>query len=279
MKRQTTTFRKMLMAAAIVTLPMVMNAQIENPRGIYKMITLTGRMGEVNSPWDMYKVCTDSVTLTVRINKDKFTIGKNDKSVFNYTGPEPKDENDKSTLIYDSNADHFSEKWWSDFDNHLYFPKDDWCIEKYESNKYSDVGRSVFDIITATPTVNQKNPIIGTWRVIGWMDELKDVKNQLKALQEAYEDSKYRKQHFVITPTKFVPVYLSGICEGYMQDVRFPSKNTIFYNGKTVVIKWLSKDIIAMEVKIDYRTDWQILERETGAESLLSRVASLSIKR
>jgi hypothetical protein len=51
------------------------------------------------------------------------------------------------------------------------------------------------------------------------------------------------------------------------------------YNGKTVVIKWLSKDIIAMEVKIDYRTDWQILERETGVESLLSRVASLSVKR
>jgi hypothetical protein len=115
--------------------------------------------------------------------------------------------------------------------------------------------------------------------VLGWVDELKDVKNQLKAMQEAYEDSKFRNQHFVITPNKIVPVYLSGICEGYMQDVRFPSKNTIMYNGKTVVIKWLSKDIIAMEVKIDYRTDWQILERETGAESLLSRVASLSVKR
>ena len=44
--------QKMLMAAAILSLPMVMNAQTENPRGIYKMITLTGRGGEINAPWD-----------------------------------------------------------------------------------------------------------------------------------------------------------------------------------------------------------------------------------
>ena len=35
-------------------------AQTENPRGIYRLMTLVGKNGEVNSPFHQYKVCTDS---------------------------------------------------------------------------------------------------------------------------------------------------------------------------------------------------------------------------
>ena len=55
----------MLIAAAIISLPIVVNAQTENPRGIYKMTTLTGKKGEVNAPYEQYKICTDSGTLMV----------------------------------------------------------------------------------------------------------------------------------------------------------------------------------------------------------------------
>lgn len=271
--------QKMLMAAAIFSLPMVMNAQTENPRGIYKMITLTGRMGEVNAPWDMYKICTDSVTLMASFTKSQFHISRNDKKIFNYTGSEPQNENDKSTLVFDSNADHFTEKWWSEYENHPYFPKNDWCTEKYEANKYSDVARPVFDILTSVPAIDTKNPILGTWKVIGWMDELKGAKKQLKALQKAYEDSKYKGQYLAITTANIVPIQISGkSCNGISQPTEILSKNTIINNGKTISIKWLNKSIIAMEVKKDYRIDWQILERVTASQSLMSYIASLNVK-
>lgn len=99
---------KMFMAAAILLLPALSNAQTENPRGIYKLMTLTGKQGEVKAPFEQYKICTDSVTLMLSMRQAAFMISQNDKTVFNYTGDHHEDMNDKSTLIYDSNADHFS---------------------------------------------------------------------------------------------------------------------------------------------------------------------------
>ena len=68
----------MLMAAAFFSLPKVANAQTENPRGIYKMTTLTGKMGEVKAPFEQYKICTDSVTLMVSERAAFFSISDND---------------------------------------------------------------------------------------------------------------------------------------------------------------------------------------------------------
>ena len=39
-------------------------------------------------------------------------------------------------------------------------------------------------------------------------------------------------------------------------------------------MKWLAKDRIAIEEKIDYRTDWKILERVTDGQNMLNRIAS-----
>jgi hypothetical protein len=36
----------------------------------------------------------------------------------------------------------------------------------------------------------------------------------------------------------------------------------------------LTKDVIALEVRIDYRIDWQILERITDGQSLMGKIAS-----
>ena len=49
-------------------------AQTENPRGIYKMTTLTGKVGEVKAPFEQYKICTDSVTLMVSEQGHRFSI-------------------------------------------------------------------------------------------------------------------------------------------------------------------------------------------------------------
>ena len=264
---------RLLMAAAVILLPTVANAQTENPRGIYKMTTLTGRFGEVNAPFDQYKICTDSVTLMLLVQDAAFRISDNDRKVLDYTGDQPKDENDKSTLIYDSNADHFTLKWWSTEKGHLYYPENGWCIEKYEANRYSENARRVLDALTAVPVVDKKNPLLGTWRVLGDVDELRDVKKVLPRMHETYEQSKYRNIFYVFSPQSFALVFLGR--GGVANPVEYNGKKCYTLNGKaTQNVKWLTKDRIAVEEKIDYRTDWKILERVTDGQSMMNRIAS-----
>ena len=80
---------KMLVAAAFISLPITASAQTENPRGVYKMTTFTGKVGEMKAPIDQYKICTDSVTLMVTERAAFFSIVDNDHQVFNYTGSQP----------------------------------------------------------------------------------------------------------------------------------------------------------------------------------------------
>lgn len=264
---------KLLMAATLILLPIFTNAQTEDPRGIYKMMTLTGKLGEVKAPFDQYKICTDSVTLMLNMQNSAFVIQNTDNKVFHHTGDQPEHENDKSSLIYDSNADHFTLKWWSTNRNHLYFPDNGWCIEKYEANQYSETARRAFDVLTATPAINPANPLLGTWRVIGYMDELRNVKRELAKLHEQYSTSKYTSFYVVFTPENYAAI-IRNASSGIANPVEYDSKNTYRMGNKTIHVKWLSKNCIAVEEAIDYRIDWQILERVTDGQTMLSRIAS-----
>lgn len=261
----------MLMAAALISLPIVLSAQTENPRGIYKMTTLTGKMGEVKAPFDQYKICTDSVTLMVSERAAFFSISDNDHRVFNYTGDQPKSEDDKSTLIYDSNAKQFKMKWWSTYTNHIHFPKNDWCIEKYESDTYTENSKVFFDAMTGKAEVDAANPLTGTWRFIGYMDELRNVKKELVKLHGQYPTSKYFNSFMVFTPENLTTIFNRG---GGVDKIKFDGKKAYKVGNKSYQIKWLSKDRIAIEDRIDYRIDWMILERVTDGITPLSRIAS-----
>lgn len=269
--------KKSIFTLLLATLTMGAAAQTENPRGIYKMITLTGRMGEVNAPFDQYKVCTDSITLIVSFKNAFFNIGDSDHKVFNYTGDQPKDENDKSTLVYDSDAKHFSQKWWSQYPNHIYFPNNDWCIEKYESGKYSEVGRIAFDALTGKAETDQHNALTGTWRIVGYVDELRDIKKELPKLHEQYPTSKYFNSFMVLSPANAV-VIASGR-GGFVGKVEYEGKKAYKMGNMTYRVKWLSKDRIAVEERIDYRIDWQILERVTDGPAPLSCIASQNLRK
>ena len=266
---------QLLMAAACLSLPIVSNAQTDNPRGIYKMMTLTGKQGEIKAPFDQYKICTDSMTLMVNVQGTTFQIQDTDHSVFNYTGSQPKDENDKSTLIYDSNAEHFTLKWWNAGRGHLYFPDNNWCLEKYEANKYSEIGRKAFDALTAVPVVDKKNPLLGTWRILGDVDELRDIKKALPKMHENYEASKYYNFFYIFSPKTFTLV--ARLQGGVVNPVEYEGKKAYKLNNQTLHVKWLTKDRIAIEEKIDYRTDWKILERVTDGQTMLSRIASQKV--
>lgn len=254
----------------LATLTMGVTAQTENPRGIYKMTTLTGKVGEVKAPFEQYKICTDSVTLMVSEQGNSFSISDNDHRVFNYTGKQPKSEGDKSPLIYDSNSEQFKLKWWSTYPYHIHFPNNDWCIEKYESGKYSATSKVFFDALTGVAKIDANNPLTGTWRFIGYVDELRDVKKELPKLHEKYPTSRYFNSFMVFTPQDLTTVFSRG---GGVDKIELDGKKAYKSAGKTYQIKWLSKNRIAIEDRVDYRTDWMILERVTDGSTPLSHIA------
>ena len=258
-------------------------AQTENPRGIYKMTTLTGKQGEVKAPFEQYKICTDSVTLMVTERAAFFSISDNDHQVFNYTGDQPKSEGDKSPLIYDSNALQFKMKWWSTYPNHLHFPNNDWCIEKYESGLYSEMGKIFFDALTGKAAIDPANPLTGTWRIIGYVDELRDMKKDLPKLHEQYPTSKYFNSFVVFEPKNWTMINgssgMQGVGGGVVDKIEYNGKKAYKIGNTTRQVKWLSKDRIAVEEHIDYRTDWMILERVTDGTTPLSHIASQYVSR
>ncbi len=264
--------KKTVFTLLFATLCMGAAAQTENPRGIYKLMTLIGKNGEVESPYHQYKVCTDSLTLMVVFRGNGvFTFGNNDHMVFNYTGDQPKSEDDKSILIYDSNADHFSEKWWSKFPNHIIFPYNDWCIEKYKAGEYTPESRIAFDALTGKAEVDENNPLTGTWRIIGLVDEMSDVKKMLPTLHERYAYSKYRDCFFVFTPTDLV-VLNPGV--GIIDSVIYNGKKSYKLGKVNHQVKWLTKDRIVVDQPTDSGTDWMILERSTDSQPPLSYIIS-----
>ena len=204
----------LLVSAVFILLPIASGAQTEAPRGIYKMMSMTGRNGEIRDVFDWYNICTDSVTLMLDVKNDaSFQIRDNDHTVLTYTGDTHQDANDKSMLIYNSNANHFTLKWWNANQNHRYCPENTWCIEKYEANKYSNIGRIVLEALTSEKFADRDNQLLGTWRILGDLDEMRDAKRVLPMMQEKYVTSKYFNSFLAFTPQSFVKLLLKDITE------------------------------------------------------------------
>ena len=269
--------KKSILAMLLASLTLGLAAQTENPRGIYRLMTLIGKSGEVNSPYHQYKVCTDSLTLMVVFGRNgTFSINNNDHMVFNYTGDQPKSEDDKSILIYDSNSKHFTEKWWSDYPYHMIFPHNDWCIEKYQSGQYTEESRIAFDAMTGKVEVDAKNPLTGIWRLIGEVDELRDVKKGLPKLHEKYSGSRYFNTFMIFSPKNMVRVNGGS---GFVVDAVYDGKKAYTYNDVTHQVKWLSKDRIAVEKHTDIGIDWMIMERVPDGQIPMSYIISQYIQR
>lgn len=266
---------KSLLAAVLLSgfaMPFTAVAQTENPRGIYKMVTLIGKNGAEDAPFDQYKICTDSLTaMLVTMDNGAFSISDTDRKVFNYTGGKHEDENDHTTLIYDSDANGFTLKWWStSFPAHKYFPENGWCTEIYKSGVYSEVGKTIFDALTATELSDKANPFVGRWELIGYMDELDNVKNELKALIQNYPYSKYyHNAYWLITNDMSVT---GGNRGGRLTKIEYKNKNLILFNGKRTNVKWLTKDVFAVEMIEDWRTDYIIFRHIPDGESMLARI-------
>ena len=165
---------------AILLSAVELQAQKSNPRGIYHLVSITGKYGTEAAMFDQYKICTDTMTWMLSVYEDKrinqhweranrpyFELGDNDHMVFNYTGEEPDTIGPTKTRIYNSGKKGFTMKWWSTFRNHAVFPENAWCIEQYESNNFSDSGKKIFDMLYSTKNKVKKDGLQGRWKVIG----------------------------------------------------------------------------------------------------------------
>lgn len=260
------------MAATEVT------AQTENPRGVYKLMTLDGRVGLVNAPLDQYKICTDSVTLMLNVYQgNKFQIGRSDNEILNYTGKRPDDSDDHTTQIYDSNAEHFTLKWWSENPGSPLFPDKDWCTEYYEAGKYSEPGRMFFDVLM-NPTTTEKNAnlLIGTWRFIGYIDELQNTKKVVAQMVENYPQSKYHNCRFlVLQPERYIEIIQQrNSMIGISDKVEYDGRKSYRINKNDYAVKWLSNNLIATPFTTDYRTDYEIWQRITNQTPLINLISS-----
>lgn len=252
-------------------------AQSDNPRGIYKMMTLEGKNPPVNAPFDQYKIVTDEITLTLRVESDgQFVLANNDGETLNYTGSEPRTENDHGRLVFDSNAQHFTLKWWSTERDHIYFPDGGWVTECYESGKYSEYGSIIFKALLQGYKPDEATPLLGTWRQLGCVDELRDIEKAVASMEENYATSRWRGLFMTILPGHIV--YYKVVNEGEFRvngvavnDISCPDNNTLKMGDVPCRVTWLGKDKMAVEMKDgDWRTDYVIYSRVTSNASLMS---------
>lgn len=252
----------------------------ENPRGIYKMTSLVEKNGrEVASPFDQYKICTDSITLNLNIMGTRFSVSK-EGSILNYTGEKPDKKQAHAIRIYDSNAEHFTLKWWSNFSNHLLFPENGWCTEFYVANSYSEKGKALFDVLTQpAPAADPEHPLYGNWHRISMADDLDKVKEKWEALSKQENAGEKYSGHdiIIINETHFV---YSG---GEISNAESDGKTFLgFRGGKSnslnkMPVTWLSDDYVVVTKQHGKMVIHELWKRITDDVPPISHIAALLI--
>lgn len=89
---------KKLLLSVMVCFALIVQAQQQNPRGVYKLTSLESSRGKFDAPFDQYKICSNMTTLMLSIDEGMhiYSIGDNDHKAFDYTGEEPDKEDSKA---------------------------------------------------------------------------------------------------------------------------------------------------------------------------------------
>lgn len=227
---------------------------MENPRGVYKLMNTVGTDGKITAVSnDQYIICTDSTAwlLDVRYKAfELYRIGGN--AVFNYTGEEPDSANPLARRIYNSNARQFTLKWWNGGERKKEnVPSNNWCIENYESNQFSEVGREITDALVASEKGHVPNSFIGRWKTLGKVASLnnKEVERiRASSILIPYEETEYN----IVAPSSLLRIKaLKGRFSSISMDDDAPIKKFL-WGGKVHKVAWLSPDTVAVQQKDGY---------------------------
>ena len=255
------------MLRTVITLAILLNAvglyaQKQNPRGIYHMVSITGKYGTEAAMLDQYKICTDTMTWMLSVIEDKsinkhweranrpyFELGDNDHMVFNYTGEEPDVTTPTMTRIFNSDKKGFSLKWWSTSRGHRVFPENGWCTEEYKSNSFSSSGKKIFDMLYSTKTKVKKDGLQGRWKVVGAikMSGSKIVDEWLKSGKLDLGENDYVPywyKYAIIDDQYIFTAYTDAMLKqehpgsyGYLQEYKVSDENR-----KTITVQLLAND-------------------------------------
>ena len=256
------------MLRTIITLAIILNAvglyaQKQNPRGIYHMVSITGKYGTEAAMLDQYKICTDTMTWMLSVIEDKsinkhweranrpyFELGDNDHMVFNYTGEEPDVTTPTMTRIFNSDKKGFSLKWWSTSRGHRVFPENGWCTEEYKSNSFSSSGKKIFDMLYSTKTKGKKDGLQGRWKVIGAikMSGSKVVDEWQKSGKVDLKDNDYvpYQDEYAIIDDQYIFTAYSEVMPnqqtpnmmyGYLQEYQVCDES-----GRTITVEMIAND-------------------------------------
>lgn len=164
-------FRLAALAACVLVATNV-QAQQENPRGIYKLMRTTIKSGEtVKAPIDQYKLCGDSACPMLIIHDPierrnditPFELWNINKQPFNYTGDRSAEE--LGNWIFDSNDEHFTLKWYSAFSAQPWMPAGGWVTEWYERKApFSEKADWLFNALVKDYPAEKGN-LNGFWEV------------------------------------------------------------------------------------------------------------------
>ena len=126
----------------------------------------------------------------------------------------------------------------------------------------------------------KKKDLTGRWRMLGLLDELRDVKKDTKRMKDGYAGSRYYNRNFVVFGDKYMVETLNR-GQAYYEEIEYVDKKGYKIikerfddsENETRMISWISNDLIAVELKMDdYRTDYQILERMKDDKSVLEYI-------
>ena len=251
-----------IIAIAVLLNATALSAQKADPRGIYHMVSITGRNGTEPAPYDQYKICTDSMTWMVSITEDRsinrqweranrpyFIISDNDHMVFNYTGEQPDAVDATKSRIYNSGKKGFTLKWWSTSQNHRVFPHDDWCTEEYRSGSFSPSGEKIFNLLYSTKSKTKKDGIQGRWKVVGAIkmggSKIIDEWQKLGTVELSENDYvSYQDKYAIIDDQHIFTAYRESLLNqqppsiyGYLQKYRVSDES-----GRTVTVQMLTND-------------------------------------
>ena len=243
-----------------------------NPRGVYKLMSIIGCEGQTfQEPFERYKICTDSLTLTLNIEDNQYTIGKLDEEIYNYTGEELDEYNPHTTRIYDSNNQQFIRKWWNDeYPDSIYYPMRGWYVERYEAGRFSEKGKAIVDAFMQTDYEDDSNPLFGIWRLV---NSVKDTQapDDIKCLREEAATTYYSDTIYcVLMPNLFLNLSCkSG--KGEVFPIKINDRNSLQITEQQCPVTWFAPDSIAFSWRQEY-TMWVRANREA---SLFSAVATV----
>ena len=241
-----------------------------NPRGVYKLMGFgSPTEKKVGTSLDLYKICTDSVTLTLRSEGNNFVFDCIDvNTIYNYTGTKQGLGDTHATHIYNSNAQHFTLRYWDSLKDPLQPGEGQWREENYESGRFSYWGKILFDAIMAQSLKDNSDPVIGIWLPVGTKNDLQKGK-EWGHLNEEWGKTKNRNSYCIVTQSHLITLE-DGT--GMIIPIVIKDKNTMEIGSQTKEITWFSQDRIAIKLQDKY-VIW-IRSQEQG--SLLDRFTTSS---